>query len=167
LALTKRRPAKKKKRTMTRYVYLLERVSGKTRESRKRGLREIKIGISKNGKYRAGRVDEGIPGRVVFLRQFKVLSASRVENDLHTKYEEANFHVEGAKKGAGGTEFFRLRTKQVDAIIRSLEKVEENGVRLKKAEDWLEDDDMKTPPIILVFFLSAALMAFIQYLKTN
>lgn len=111
---------RRKKRPSRRYVYLMERVSNRDRETIKKGRREIKIGIAKNPIIRHNRIDLGIPGRVVILERYKVDQASRVESFLHKKYKKHNFTVKGAKKGSGATEFHRLTNRDIRDIRRYL-----------------------------------------------
>jgi hypothetical protein len=146
-----------------RYVYMMERVRGKDWESIKRGRREIKIGVSVDGVGRSGYVNDGIPGEVVFREQYLVDNAIRVERMLHDKYNEWNFVVKGAKKGAGGTEFFRLKRRQINEIRKILLKIEEEGFSKKWGEDPHQNNELIGKVLVVVFFIS---LIFMMYLKS-
>jgi Meiotically up-regulated gene 113 len=87
--------------------------------------REIKIGISNKPTRRVKEVDEGIPGRIVIIRRYKVKEAAKIESELHQKYKAHNFQPKGAKRGSGRTEFFKLSNSQLSEIQNHLESVEE------------------------------------------
>jgi len=118
----KRRTKRKKRRPMRRSVYLMERKTNRTWRSILTGKREIKIGIAKNSEERHQSVDNGIPGRVVIIAEYRVDRASSIEAQLHRKYKSDNFTVKNAKRGAGSTEFFRLTNSEVRDIKRFLRK---------------------------------------------
>lgn len=110
----------KKKKPITRYVYLMERVTEREWSSILRGLREIKIGVAKDSSERQKQVDRGIKGRIVLRDEFKVDVATRVESELHKKYSHCKFKPKGAIKGAGGSEFFKLSNSEIKQIKRRL-----------------------------------------------
>lgn len=91
------------------------------------GRREIKIGISKRPRKRRQSVDAGIKGRVILLCEYKVKQASKVERDLHNRFEDWHMPIRDAKKGAGGTEFYRLSNRQVRRAKRVLEMESASG----------------------------------------
>ena len=162
-------PVKKKRTTLSRYVYLFERIDNKTAFSILKGYREIKIGIGVDPINRNRQVDLGIPGTVVYITSYYVHNAAGVEDDIHDMYEKRNFHVKNAKKGAGGTEFYRLRNRDVDNIMKYLAKLEvdkKSGKRAKQTGDYLEEP-VKPAPVVLVTILSGILMLVIQYFKNN
>lgn len=112
---------------MTRYVYLMERVSRREWISILTFKREIKIGISKNPSQRVKDVTDGIPGKIKVRAIYRVKEASRVESRLHRKFKKWNFKPKGAKKGAGGSEMFRLSASQLIDLKRELRKEVQGG----------------------------------------
>lgn len=128
-----------KKTAPERYVYLMERVTQKEKETGWK--REIKIGISKTPYIRNRDVDRGIPGKVIMLGYWKVPNARKVEQALHKKYKAHNFHVKDAEDGAGKTEFFRFRNRQIKEVKAHLKSLEETETRFSM-------------PVILLFILS-------------
>lgn len=113
---------KKKRRTLTRYIYLMERITKRRWSTIFSLKREIKLGIAKDVEDRHKTVDRGIKGKVIILEKYKVPAASTIEAELHRKYKEENFTIEDAKKNAGGTEFFQLTNNQIGNIKRFLSK---------------------------------------------
>ena len=140
---------KRTKRTKRRYVYLMERVSQREWKSIRQGRREIKIGMSFDVKDRNRTVDLGIPGRVVIVDRFLCNNASQVERMVQKMYSKHNFHVKGAKKGAGGTEFYRLTNRD----IRQAKRI------LRRKERW------SMPVLMKIIILSLIIVAIIHYLK--
>lgn len=110
----------RKRKPLTRYIYLMERVTEREWSSILRGKREIKIGVAKNAEERLKQVDRGIKGKMILLDEFKVEKATTKEAKLHRDYKRFKFKPKGAKKGAGGTEFFKLSNKQLGEIKSSL-----------------------------------------------
>lgn len=117
-------------RTKRRSVYLMERKTRKTLRSIITFKREIKIGISNDAQVRRDQVNSGIKGNIVLIVSYRINEASKVEAELHKKYKDANFTIRNAKKGAGGTEFFRLSTREVTEIKKELAK--KAGIKDKK-----------------------------------
>lgn len=146
---------KKRRRTLTRYVYLMERNPSLFRSFL--GLfirvREIKIGIAKSTKQRHADVDQGIPGKVVVIASYTIEQASKTESYLHQLFKEHRFTVKGAKSGSGKTEFFKL-----------------TNLEIQKAESILQRRSVKTfsfrKLFVLIVFLLTILFFLIQSQNT-
>lgn len=113
---------KKSAKPIRRSVYLMERKTNRTWQTILAGKREVKIGIAKNSEERHQAVNNGIPGRVVIIAEYRVDRASSIEAQLHRKYKSKNIAIKNAKRGAGSTEFFRLSNSDIREIKRFLEK---------------------------------------------
>lgn len=138
---------KRRKKSQRRYVYLMERVTNREWSSILEGKREIKIGIAKNTRLRNRSVDLGIPGKVIILDQYKVDQASKVEAHIHRIYKDYNFKVKGAKRGAGGTEFYKLSNRDIRQVKRILSRTQRSA----------------SPPIIQIIVFSVLLVYLIHY----
>lgn len=144
---------KKKAVPIRRSIYLLERITKRRFSSVLSGKREIKIGIAKKYKDRHQTVDAGTPGEVIILAEYTIDKASTVEAFLHRKYNAANFTVKGAKKNAGGSEWFQVTNRE-----------------LKEIKKYLESRDVKAKPkktsfellIWIVLFLSIFITILIK-----
>ncbi len=109
-----------KRKPITRNVYLMERISEREWSTILGGRREIKIGVAKDSSERQKQVDRGIKGEIILLDEFKVDVATRIESELHKKYSHCKFRPKGAKRGAGGSEFFKLTNRQIREVKREL-----------------------------------------------
>ena len=119
---------KRKKRVpMKRIVYLMERKTNREWRTLFSFKKEIKIGITKDLEERHKTVNAGIPGKVVVLEKYLLERASTVEAALHEKYKESNFKVKGAKRNAGGTEFFRISNVELNQIKKELSERTKTG----------------------------------------
>ena len=126
----KKRPTSKKRRPARRYVYLMERTSGRTWKTIVTFRREIKIGVARDVNQRLQQVIDGIPGTIVLIYEKKVDRATTIEAQLHRQFAQYNFRVHGAKKGSGETEFFRLRNGHIRQAKQALNQREAN------IQDW-------------------------------
>lgn len=145
---TKKRTRRRNKPPQRRYVYLMERVSNRDWDTVFSGQREIKIGIAKDARRRRRTVDLGIPGKVIILDKYKVDKASRVETLLHNMFKDKNFKVKGAKRGAGGTEFFKLSNRDIRQVKRILRRKERQSM----------------PVFLKIVFVSIILVYFLHQL---
>lgn len=109
---------KRNRKPKRRFVYLMERIRGRTWKTIFLGLREIKIGVSIDVEKRLKEVNRSIKGKTILIYKVKVNKATTVESFLHRQYGRHNFKLDGD----GGTEFFRLNRKQINNIKRFLTK---------------------------------------------
>lgn len=130
MLIPKRPTSRKKRRPARRYVYLMERTSGRTWKTIITFRREIKIGVARDVNQRLQQVIDGIPGTIVLVYEKKVDRATTIEAQLHRQFSQYNFRVTGAKKGSGETEFFRLRDSHIRQAKRALNQREAN------IQDW-------------------------------
>ena len=138
----KRKPAR-------RYVYLMERTTGRTLLTVVTLRREIKIGVAHDLDQRLEQVANGIPGTIVLIYWKQLDRATTIEAELHRRFSRHNFRPKGARYGAGRSEFFRLTNAQIREAKRALNKREE------ALQDWI------------FFFIAVILIAAYVIAKTS
>lgn len=113
-----------------RFVYIMERrrFLGFLRKTR-----EIKVGVSNDPRRRRNEVEDGIPGRFVIRKVYRTPDAFKIEAEVHKNLKKFRFKPKGAKRGAGGSEFFRLTPAQIRDLRRHLA----DKTRPKKPPLWV------------------------------
>lgn len=115
---------KNSKRTLTRYVYILD-VTLPFWDLRRWSLllcgdRLVKIGVAKDASARAKAVDASHEATVRLSDRYYCNNATRHESHLHRTFKGKQFVMVGMD---GGTEVFRLSAKEIRHARRYLERI--------------------------------------------
>lgn len=125
---------KKKRKPMTRNIYLMERNGSSLRWFLAFFFkaRIIKIGVAKDSRQREKQVNSGIKGDVVFLTEYEVESATRTEAHIHKLYKSDSFRPKVYKRGSGESEFFKLSNRQINEIKSILSSRSKSNSNFRK-----------------------------------
>lgn len=99
------------------YVYLMERIKGKSLYAKVTGQAEVKIGLSRRPKSRLEQVNESLKGKTVLVQVIKVPNMRRTEKFLHSMFSDSRFTQKRAGKGAGKTEWFFVTWAEFVALL--------------------------------------------------
>ena len=142
------------------YVYLMERISGRSRYAKRNRLREIKIGISNNPVRRVQEVDEHIKGRVIIDKIYPFENREKaldIEQKFHRRFRMKRIFRSGVP-GSGYSEFFYLSGSDISKLKKSLSDLSyEPRLNFKMK---LQHNSI----MILIYSFSLAMTFFLLYL---
>lgn len=100
------------------YIYLQLRLTWRNWVNWLVGIYEVKIGISKRPDLRIKQNTKNMSGWFFSLYKKQLPDALELEQSLHKVYADKNFKI----KGNGGTEMFRLTSRDLRAIKRRIKE---------------------------------------------